>query len=56
VLQGLLPYVNSFIVTGDIDVNINLLSKSCDIENYMNLLSNSNMFVNPPVLQRPLLL
>ena len=37
-LQGLLSYVNSFIIAGD--VNINLLSSSCDTENYINLLSD----------------
>jgi len=38
VLQGLLYYVNSFIIAGD--VNINLLSNSCDIDNYISLLSD----------------
>ena len=38
VLQGLLPYVNSFTIAGD--VNINLLSKSCDTDNYINLPSD----------------
>ena len=38
VLQGLLPYVNSFTIAGD--VNINLLSKSCDKDNYINLPSD----------------
>ena len=38
VLQGQLPYVNSYIITGD--VNINLLSNSCDTDNYINLLSD----------------
>ena len=37
-LQGLLPHVNSFVIVGD--VNINLLSTSCDKENYSNLLSD----------------
>ena len=38
VLLGLLPHVNSFIIAGD--VNINLLTTSCDKENYTNLLSD----------------
>ena len=38
VLQGLLPHVNLFVIVGD--VNINLLSTSCDKENHSNLLSD----------------
>ena len=39
VLQGLLPYVNSFIIIAG-DVNISLLSDSCDVGNYIDLLSD----------------
>jgi len=54
VLQGLLPYISSFIILGHIYCPLLVIQKTILI--YSQTSISNNMFVNPPAIQRALLL